>query len=464
MEFDLNNTKTDNTVKYNYVSNTFYKNQFEKRLDNGGYIKTSYISKSNNPNILSDNLFNGNYITKKLYIIKKIHKIKDVLFDGELIVEHTSLTNNEKPLFSCFLLKTENIGKTDIDRLIQADSDVTLDLNSFIQSQEAIFYKTKNENVVVFTKPISVTSVFDNYKSPNIISDSFDEYDIINIIPSLGNIEGFTGAESEYVDVATYCQPIDEEDPTIGVSSNVIIPADGKVAINKATTSQLSTALNFFGFFILVLFVVIVVPTMYHYFIVLLVLDNKYNDPPFTPQALLNRVSGVDIILGFLLFMFSFSLINHGIINNKPITTVVGFYVFIFFIASFIVLQYKRMFNEEEFLKNFGNSNGKIANISNINPDVWGVLLDNVVQLFFKKEYNILTKKYEFKFQFNFMIVAVIFGFIYFIMSQYGLNKSSGTSIFMSIPLYMFFLSIYIAVYIKHARDVKNRGDDMAIA
>jgi hypothetical protein len=70
---------------------------------------------------------------------------------------------------------------------------------------------------------------------------------------------------------------------------------------------------------------------MYQYFIILLVLDNKYNEPPFSSQQLLNRLSAVDIVFGFMLFMFSFSLINYGIVNNSPINTVVGFYVFIFF-------------------------------------------------------------------------------------------------------------------------------------
>jgi hypothetical protein len=303
------------------------------------------------------------------------------------------------------------------------------------------------------------------------MNSKITEYSIINVKSNLGNtegkniktegkkIEGFKeGATSDYIDVATYCQPIDEEDPTIGTTADVIVPADGKVSINKATTSQLSTALNFFGFFILVLFVVIVVPTMYQYFIILLVLDNKYNEPPFSSQELLNRLSAVDIVFGFMLFMFSFSLINYGIVNNSPINTVVGFYVFLFFIASFIVLQYKRLFNETEFLKQFV-STGQLASMSNIKPDILGLIMDNVAQLFIKYEMNKLTGKKELKPQTNFIIVGVIFAIIYAILNAYKLDKSSGTSIFMSIPLYMFFLSIYIAIYIKHSRDVRERGE-----
>jgi hypothetical protein len=467
MEFDLNNTITDNTINYNYENTTFYKNQFEKTLENGGYIKIPYASKSNNPNILSNQLFDGQYVTKNLYVTKKIHTIKNVKFDGELVIEHKSLTNNEVPLYTCFILKTSSTvsDSTNIDKLIQGTNDISIDFNRYIEGKNAIFYKTSNENVVIFPTPISVASIFDNYKSPPIMSSRINEYSIVNVKSNLGNIrekttEGFKeGATSDYIDVATYCQPIDEEDPTIGTSADVMIPVDGKVSINKATTSQLSTALNFFGFFILVLFVVIVVPTMYQYFIVLLVLDNKYNEVPFTSQELLNRLSAVDIVFGFMLFMFSFSLINNGIINNIPINTVVGFYVFLFFIASFIVLQYQRIFNETEFLKKFV-STGPPPDISNIHPDIFGLIGDNIAQLFVKYEKNKLTGKKELKFQSNFIIVGIIFAIIFMILHYYKLDQSSGTSIFMSIPLYMFFLSIYIAVYIKHSRDAKERGEE----
>jgi len=469
MEFDLNNIITENTINYNYDNTTFYKNQFEKTLENGGYIKIPYASKSNTPNILSNELFDGQYITKNLYIIKKIHTIKNVIFNGELVIEYTSLTNNEATLYTCFLLKTlsNNSESTKIDKLIQGANDVSIDMNSYITDKNAIFYKTINENVVIFPTPISVVSIFDNYKSPPIMSSQINEYSIVNVTSNLGNIEdkkieGFKeGATSDYIDVATYCQPIDEEDPTIGTSADVIIPVDGKVSINKATTSQLSTALNFFGFFILVLFVVMVVPTMYQYFIVLLVLDNSYNEIPFKAQELLNRLSAVDIVFGFMLFMFSFSLINNGIVNNKPINTVVGFYVFLFFIASFIVLQYQRLFNEVEFLKKFGDLGGP-ASITNIKPDIFGLISDNIAQLFVKYERNKITGKKELKIQSNFVVVGVIFGIILAILNYYKLDKSSGTSIFMSIPFYMFFLSIYIAIYIKHSRDAKERGEDIS--
>ena len=459
MEFELKNKITDNVVNYNYNETIFYKNQFEKTIENGEYIQITYPSKSNTPNIVSDNLFDGEYITKKLYIIKKIHKIKGIDFDGELIIEHTSITNNEKPLFSCFLLKTKNSGTTEIDSLINSQLDITINMNDYITSKEAIYYKTNTENVLIFTNPILVISKFDDFKSPKIINPiPTNDYTTVKINNFLGNVEGFKeGATTQtgptYVDVATYCQPIDEEDPTIGVSADVIIPSDGKVAINKSTTSQITTALNFFAFFILVLFVAIVVPVMYKYFIIDLVLQNKKDNNNFGDQQVLNRLSAIDIYISLLLFGFSFSLINLGIINNKPIDTIIGFYVFIFFISSFIVLKYKRTFEIDEFIKLLGaDINSKESLMNNIKPDIMGLFMDNISQLFIKKEND------QYKIQFNFIIVIGIFLAFYFILKMYGIEKMNGSSILTSVPFYMFLLSIYIAVYIKYIYDNNEKN------
>lgn len=460
MEFDLKDKTANNIVNYNYNETIFYKNQFEKTIENGGYIQTIYPSKSNTPNIVSDNLFDGEYITKKLYIVKKMHKIKGVDFDGELIIEHASLTNNQMPLFSCFLLNTnnKNTEKSEIDSLINTSS-CTLDLNGIISSSHAIYYKTDTENVLIFTEPILVISKFDDFAASSFILNPYShDY---KIVKTNKLIEGFKEGVTDIgnVDIATYCQPIDEEDPSIGISADVMIPADGKVAINKSTTSQITTAINFFAFFILVLFVVIVVPVMYKYFIIDLVLENKYDDPPFTPAGMLNRLSAIDIFICFLLFGFSFSFINFGIVNNQPILTIFGFYVFIFFISSFIVLQYKRTFDIVTFLTSFGftdlSADSQKNIMNNIHPDLFGLFKDNITQLFIKKVKSNGGTAY--KIQFNFIIVALIFGLTYGLLMRYGILNTSGKSILTSIPFYMFFVCVYIAVYIKYAYDVTNR-------
>lgn len=456
MEFDLKNILSENIIiEYNYENTTFYKTQFEKTLENGGYIKIPFASKSNSPNIVSKNLFNGKYITKNLYIIKKIHYIKNTIFDGELVIEHKSLTNNEKSLYICFLLQSsEKNAKTNLDIFIKGETDVSLDINTYITDETCIFYETNKENVIIFPTPITVNSNFNNYKSENILGSPSDKYYMVNIKPALGNInkgnigkrniEGFKeGVDGEYIDVATYCQPIDEEDPTMGVKSDVIIPADGQVSINKATTSQLNIAVNFFGFFILVLFVGLVIPKMYHYFIVILVLDNKYiYEDTITAQKMLNRLGAIDIFLCFLLFMLSFSMINNGIINDIPMNTIIGFYIFIFFLTSFIFIQAHRLINESQFLELF-KVNNILPTFADMDPDWGGFIYDNIM----------ILKQYKLLFTF-----AFVYGILYFLLYISNMSKLSGTSFFTSIQFYMIFISIYICIYIHHILQVNIRG------
>jgi hypothetical protein len=189
---------------------------------------------------------------------------------------------------------------------------------------------------------------------------------------------------------------------------------------------------------------------MYKYFIIDLVLQNNFTDN----QQYLNRLSAIDIYISLLLFGFSFSLINVGIINNKPIDTIIGFYVFIFFISSFIVLKYKRTFEIDDFIKllfpNGGVNKDELMN--NIKPDIMGLFMDNISQLFIKKE------KDKYKIQFNFIIVIGIFLAFYFILKMYGMEQMNGSSILTSLPFYMFLLSIYIAVYIKYIYDNNEKN------
>jgi hypothetical protein len=442
-------------VKYNYNESTFYKNQFEKTLKNGGYLKIPYASKSNMPNLSSD-VYKGDYIAKTLYIIKKTH-VTGIDYDGELIIEHSSLTNNEPPVYTCFLLKTQTSIQSDIDDLINGSSDCTLNLNTHLSSETNAMY---NDHAIIFPTPILIGSSLDKYTSEKIIPNS-DEYTRIQIKPILGNVEvrnveGFKEGADQFIDVATYCQPIDEEDPSIGTDTLVSIPADGKVAINKAVTSQLTTALNFFGFFMLVLFVVLVVPSLHHFFIIKLVLENKYNDPAFTPQQLLNRLSSIDIFVCFILFGFSFSLINAGIVKNAPTTTIVGFYVFIFFISSFIVLQYKRMFDKDNFIKYFKISGVLDPDIEKVTPDIVSALYINIVYLFVSKEKAQDGTSYL-QFHGTFIISLIIFGILFAIMQRVGLHDTG--SGFMSVTFYIFLLAIYITHYIKYSRESQIRGE-----
>jgi hypothetical protein len=122
------------------------------------------------------------------------------------------------------------------------------------------------------------------------------------------------------------------------------------------------------------------------------------------------------------------------------------------------VLQYQRKFHAEEYLKPFGLKEDPDRIID---PDAIGFIKDNVIQLFLKYEKDPLDPagKSKPRFQWNWIIVVVIFLSIYFlVLVPYDMTKI-GSSIFLSIAFYMWFFAMYIASYIKHAKDVRARSE-----
>jgi len=125
MYFETNkNIDNSDKVQYNYYPTQFYKTQFQDRIDKSGFIKIPYSSKPNQPNIA---VFGSGYVTKNLYITAPIHRVGNMEYDAELIIEHLPLTNLTDPLYTCFLLKTSVGLRTDIDKLVDGSTDVLLE-------------------------------------------------------------------------------------------------------------------------------------------------------------------------------------------------------------------------------------------------------------------------------------------------------------------------------------------------
>ena len=97
-----------NNIYYDYYDTPIYYNHFEKNVETSGYIKVLY---RNTENINRPNLtFYPELKTfdiKALYIFKKLHDIPEMDFDGELVVEHVSKTNQSGLVYTCFPLKTK---------------------------------------------------------------------------------------------------------------------------------------------------------------------------------------------------------------------------------------------------------------------------------------------------------------------------------------------------------------------
>lgn len=474
MAFHLTNYRNNQIIHYNYYSTLFYKNEYDKTLEKGGYIKINYSSHPNKYNILN------NYLTKNLYIVKSKHKIENNDSDGELIVEHISSTNH-KTFYSCFLLKTSSqVHKNEIDNIIKANSDSVLELNKFIEpDQDAILYSPdENTDVLIFTKPILVNSLLDKLGDSDLFLSYNPTYSVVKVKSVLGgtkNIEGFVEGLDKNVTAAAYCQPIDELDPNIDEKAAIIIPADGKVAANDATNTSLKTLLNFFAFFIMILFSVVIVPILYNIFILDLVLDNyDLTDP----QAKLNRLSGADVFMSIVITGFAFSFINYGISNSIPVYTTIGFYILLFFISAFLYFQYNRTMNNDfiqQFLGKFGSSPVP-ASFDKMKSDVFGLFVDNMKLMFLglqteeKIEGNLIKNviipdnygkpKTELAISSAVVLLFVIYSILYLLYFKcIGTSKNSSVSFLLSIPFYLFLISFYISIYIKHSRNKKIMKD-----
>lgn len=469
-----------NKLHYNYEDLFIHKNQFEKTASNGKYYKIPFsnISKSN----ITSNMFQGNYIATTIYIVRKIHTIPKMNFDGELLIQHKSQSNDEKPLFISIPLKTQQAIVSKIDLLTQPNKDVELNLNEDIYSNSASYYENDKQRVVILHNVLNVGIHFENLSTGNVVTPKSTFTDV-SIEPILGK-EGFIeGNENIYVENAAYCVPIDENDHTIQNDASTIIPAGSETNQHKTLVSQLTTATNFAIFFTLAIFVVWTIPTIYHMFIVLLIMNNY----GLSRQQLFNRISGADIMTSFIFIGISFSLIVNGVGTKDPTVSVVGFYFLIFYMLIFARLQYDRLLNDgtsfvnyitklhrtlQEKIREFIKESNKLKNLNpkinedslpylkeeevkmdEITPDIGGFLMENTMNLFYDKGaqegddgQNNSVETWDW---IRFILFLVFFGgpFVTLLLIdtlQQGLFITY-------LPVYFIFISLYILAFYEYS-------------
>lgn len=451
MSFQTNKT-TEGTLGYNYYRTTIHKNQYQNTINNSRFVKVPISSRTNEPNI---SFLENGYVATSISIVQPIHVIDSITYDATLIIEHASVTNKTKPLYVCLLLKTSPNARTSIDDLIECKKDADLVLNEYITSDKAILYKNKfveKSIVAIFTTPILVSTQFEEMRPGNIyLAPYSDMFSMIAVDPILGGslVEGFQegATDGTTTQMAGYCTPISETDPDATNAANIMFDQNSMLVANSTTNATMTTAINFFGFFVLMLFTVFATPPAYRYLLLELVMDNE----DFDPQMKLNRMSAVDMATSIIMFAFAFSFINFGITNGKTGSLLTGFYVFMFFLTSLIVLQYKRIFNETEFLEQFGTGSN-MPSFKNVRNDMGGLVFDNIRELFFKKSVIKVGNETKTINQFSASGVMLIVIYMIFYLSLYysGMWDSSNSFYFISIPTAIFFLSWYLVVLVNH--------------
>ena len=324
-----------NKVILDYYDTPIQSNPFEKTPLNGGYIKFPFQNPKGivNPNlILSDT--NEKYKTENIYILNNSHSIHDIKYDGEFIIEHQSLTDQDKKIYVVFLLQMVSTrAPSFIDDIINASlSTNTSYIHLVLNLNEILDNKTSmlgNRFVYVFDKPISVNSSFNlfktnsnflfpkygNYSSKyhktimakmflpflegfdgkvsNVNNDNVSQYmnenaDINDIVKSYTgkNIDGTAittkkGGSNTAEKVVEGIKQGDsaymECSPT-GTSVDTIemynVPVNGEFASDLSKISLYRLVINMFLIIILIFIVVMIVPSLYKQFVINYLIKN----------------------------------------------------------------------------------------------------------------------------------------------------------------------------------------------
>lgn len=441
MPININDTtkyKNDVQISYNYNSIPIYINQFKNTIKSDGFIKIPYASNGTDPNvIIVDDNKTLQYKTTDLYIIKS-QNLVDISYSAELVVQHKSITN-DNTLFTCFLLDSSNSfdEKTNIDELVNdslnngknSPPNKTLSLqNVTTNTEKTIYFKPDSNNtVIILTKPFIIQTVFDsslNNLVPPLFNTSPTDYKIIEpIVEKFSTIEGFTKN--------MYCQPVDMTDPSgeIVAGANLSIPIDGKYSPNNATNNIIRTAINFMSFVLVLGLSYVMIPVIYNDYIIGLI---NIGDA----QLKLTRIRSIDIYTTVVFIFCIFGLISQGIESNNSARTVLGFFMGLFFIISFVIIQSKKI--SPEWFKSVGLQieEEKITSLYT------GI---TVSEDFFKFMYENFMLLFSFQ---NFMLLLFIYSLILSFLAILGGTKKNGFLTSGNSHLYILLLSVYITIAI----------------
>jgi len=210
MSFSLVNPLPDTSIK---IKLNYPELNTDSIQESSKMITANFFGKANEPNVIYTEPSNTpeKFQARKLYICGKIHTIDKADYDGELIVEHISLSSDTN-LFVCFLLKTDKTIKkaTEIDDIIKHSGEQTesLDINKYFVGEcdfKSIIYGSKDnkspKRVIIYTCPIKIKESLDTYTSTTTLFEAFNSaYKIVETTVIIPEAEGFVGREGFSVD------------------------------------------------------------------------------------------------------------------------------------------------------------------------------------------------------------------------------------------------------------------------
>jgi hypothetical protein len=337
-------SKIDNSIitTYNYTNNSIYLNQIIHTLNTDGYVEIPFLSNGPPNVIINRNQYNSN----TLYITGSNKLIDGITYDGELVIEHTPITNDSsKKLFTVFLLKSDkNNSLTAIDSLILNNNVSNIGINtkpseignSLNTDSKQIYYIDKNGNeVIIFTRPILINSNINTLNTQEKIftTNTTNNYVIMFTKYTDSMTEPFSLKEG--LTNTAYCQPIELIDSSGAEDANLVIPLTGIYTPNDATNNIIRTAINFMAFVLVLGLTYILTPMIYNDYVIDLI-DKK-------GQAKMDRIRSIDFFITVIFIAATLSFIFKGVADNNPNSTILGFFVGLFFIISFVIVQSKKL-------------------------------------------------------------------------------------------------------------------------
>jgi hypothetical protein len=434
------------SLKYDYY-NTNIKNTYEKDVLNNGYIKIPF---QNNKSTIQPNLIlpnNDKYKTENIYIYKKnLGLDKNMDYDGELIIEHTPITNSDNKVYVCILLKTRSgvDEETDIDKLIHKSfpNQMNLNLNEIFKNMNSSCLVNKSNDVFIFKTPLLIRSYFDEFSDIEnplfsvIIKNQLNSIETTHIDSSSSSKEGFTeglsqedlqqvdselvtGLNNMYID----CSPVDSVGNKIETGTTEMVPVNSDSLLNPSTVIFMSTVQNFFIFIVLIIVIAAVVPNIYKY-VIMKFIETNYSTEPNKNSYLLV----FDYIILSVIFIVAFGVLISGINHNNQLETTMGVLLFLCFTLSIVIMTILKFMK-----KDYYNFIDDIDSIGQKSGSFSGKLIEiffDIFKRFFTYFFIVFGDGWNLMFLLLFELFNLLFSHYYFHYDITNTNENGGYYLF----------------------------------
>jgi hypothetical protein len=289
-------------------------------------------------------------VCKSLSLFRQYYNIRNVAFDGMLVVENVPITGSlSDPLYTVFPLKTKlDMLNNEIDGLFTTAS-VTIQLNSFIKENALCIVF---DNVILFAEPISIHSNFNHFVTPQFVSVGLlhpftEHYTLLSATQSDIAIGDSTSSPSpviEGLEVNTLGKTVLDKNVTckasddtngMDISKIAMVPVDSDFLNGVYQISMMRTLFDIFIFIFLLIVSIFVSPPLYHYLVVKFTIKYNANRAEFT-----KIMHFLNILFALLFLMIGLFFTIDGASTKNGTEMVFGIYFTLVLLFSMCAIRY----------------------------------------------------------------------------------------------------------------------------